>query len=707
MSRGLVLKISESRVTALFAALVLAVSLCFPPSLVSSVAYADAGAQGGEYLGWSDREGAFLYVGQVGTNERYVAYCFNSPRPAPPSKKKSNVIYKPSDDFSAALADPSSVGDTKALNEKLRKALYHGYVENASGLDKMLAGAFSENIIPAKFNECTQWVVWHYTDGFDPRAFKAPMYRDYPLARPGLDAQYAIYDKLVSGDGLAAPPDSFKMQLYTTDMTNADGKRYQNLLAAGENRPTPGPTPNERQNASIKILKVAVKDGAIQNKVLSGAEFELYYGPNYDGPNDDGSLTLLRTFTTEDLFGNDEVADSATEIPLSDFAQDPQFNKFLFKLGKAFTLVETKAPDGFEKLDKPIVFTLQPDAGYENATDPLDTHYHVEILDDSENWVPVEERDIPASQFYEVPREESDNFVIVENKEASPSYAVQFAKTDEQGTPLPGAKFELYKSEADGLSLISSIFTANAPETLQLKEGDYALMEMVAPEGYESLKSAIKFHVNADGAVQLVDDRNNGLVTVQGLNITAKNAPEAPAPTDAEVSFSKTAVNGGDELPGARLKVVRGEDPAGADVVDAWTSTETAHPVRLAPGTYTMVEESAPAGYLVAESIVFRVTDALALEVRGADGRFAPAADSTVAMRDALAPTDAEVTPSSSDDGHASNSASEESSVGKRQAGDRGLSRTGDGSSMVAAGGVAGLLAAAAFLIMGLRRRRE
>jgi len=75
------------------------------------------------------------------------------------------------------------------------------------------------------------------------------------------------------------------------------------------------------------------------------------------------------------------------------------------------------------------------------------------------------------------------------------------------------------------------------------------------------------------------------------------------------VTFSKKAVNGTDELPGAQLKVVKGSDASGQDVVGSWTSETTAHTISgLKYGqTYTMVETTAPDGYKVAESITFSI----------------------------------------------------------------------------------------------------
>ncbi|MGU8805257.1 SpaA isopeptide-forming pilin-related protein, partial [Clostridium perfringens] len=85
--------------------------------------------------------------------------------------------------------------------------------------------------------------------------------------------------------------------------------------------------------------------------------------------------------------------------------------------------------------------------------------------------------------------------------------------------------------------------------------------------------------------------------------------------------FSKTEINKSEELPGAELKVVRGEGADG-DIVQKWTSTDVQKTIKLEEGTYTMVETQAPNGYEVAENIIFRVTHDGKVEIKGNDGNW-------------------------------------------------------------------------------------
>lgn len=68
---------------------------------------------------------------------------------------------------------------------------------------------------------------------------------------------------------------------------------------------------------------------------------------------------------------------------------------------------------------------------------------------------------------------------------------------------------------------------------------------------------------------------------------------------------SKKSVTGEDELPGATLRVY----DADGELVEEWVSGEEPHELTLPPGTYTLHEEAAPEGYLVASDVEFEVAE--------------------------------------------------------------------------------------------------
>lgn len=68
---------------------------------------------------------------------------------------------------------------------------------------------------------------------------------------------------------------------------------------------------------------------------------------------------------------------------------------------------------------------------------------------------------------------------------------------------------------------------------------------------------------------------------------------------------SKKSVTGEDELPGATLRVY----DAGGELVEEWVSGEEPHELTLMPGSYTLHEEAAPEGHLVASDVEFEVLE--------------------------------------------------------------------------------------------------
>lgn len=70
-------------------------------------------------------------------------------------------------------------------------------------------------------------------------------------------------------------------------------------------------------------------------------------------------------------------------------------------------------------------------------------------------------------------------------------------------------------------------------------------------------------------------------------------------------AVSKKSVTGEDELPGATLRVY----DADGELVEEWVSGEEPHELTLLPGAYTLHEEAAPEGYLVASDVEFEVAE--------------------------------------------------------------------------------------------------
>ena len=100
-----------------------------------------------------------------------------------------------------------------------------------------------------------------------------------------------------------------------------------------------------------------------------------------------------------------------------------------------------------------------------------------------------------------------------------------------------------------------------------------------------------------------------GYVTAESIQFTVEDTAEVQKiemkDDVTKVEISKTDI-AGKELPGAKLTIL---DENG-EVVESWTSTEEPHYIEmLSIGKYTLHEESAPEGYLIAEDVEFEVKD--------------------------------------------------------------------------------------------------
>lgn len=164
--------------------------------------------------------------------------------------------------------------------------------------------------------------------------------------------------------------------------------------------------------------------------------------------------------------------------------------------------------------------------------------------------------------------------------------SVHGKKTDPNGTALAGAMFGLFRSEETNFTADTAILTtmtdkngAFAFESIPL--GDYIVCEIAPPTGY--IVSDEKYPVTVSEDAQTVE-------------ITIENKP-------ISVNIRKQDLYG-NELAGAEMRVVT----ADGFPVDAWTSDGSSHTISALPaGSYVLIENAAPTGYLVTTEIAFTV----------------------------------------------------------------------------------------------------
>mgnify|MGYP000529629394 FL=1 len=159
---------------------------------------------------------------------------------------------------------------------------------------------------------------------------------------------------------------------------------------------------------------------------------------------------------------------------------------------------------------------------------------------------------------------------------------VELTKTDlTTGKELPEAHLKV--TDEDGNVIEEWVSTDKAHVIKELTVGkSYTMTETKPADGYVTAES-ITFIVENTAEIQkqeMKDDVTKVLISKQDI--------------------------AGKELPGAKLTILD-ED---GNVVESWTSTEEAHYIEMLPiGKYTLREETAPEGYLVAKDVKFEVKD--------------------------------------------------------------------------------------------------
>lgn len=234
--------------------------------------------------------------------------------------------------------------------------------------------------------------------------------------------------------------------------------------------------------------------------------------------------------------------------------------------------------DTLYKKGQLVVSIKTDDSGVARSDDlPYGSYYVKEIsaptqeAGNSHNFVLSDD-----TQYVKINGKNKTDTVTFVNKKVTAS------KTTITGTDeIKGAVMTV--TDNDGKVIDTWTSDGNPHSIKGLHEGwEYTLTETTAPKGYVKAES-IKFTVSKE----------------------KKN--EAYIMKDKQVSVTKTDITGTQEVPGATL-TVKDED---GNTVDTWVSGDKEHYVSgLEEGkTYTLIEETAPEGYVRAEEITFTVTN--------------------------------------------------------------------------------------------------
>ncbi|MGN8766938.1 SpaA isopeptide-forming pilin-related protein [Blautia massiliensis (ex Liu et al. 2021)] len=209
---------------------------------------------------------------------------------------------------------------------------------------------------------------------------------------------------------------------------------------------------------------------------------------------------------------------------------------------------------------------------------PIDAEYYVKELYAPAGFVNAEE----VQEFTVSYAGENEDSVVVDLTFEDEATTVEITKTDlTGGKEIPGCKLKLV--DEDGNTVEEWTSTEEAHVIKELVVGKkYTLVETQPADGYVTAES-IEFTVENTAEIQKHQMKDDV--------------------TKVEISKQDIA---GKELPGAKLTIL---DKDGK-VVESWTSTKKAHHIEMLPiGKYTLREETAPDGYLVANDVEFEVKD--------------------------------------------------------------------------------------------------
>ena len=361
---------------------------------------------------------------------------------------------------------------------------------------------------------------------------------------------------------------------------------------------------NNRQKAKVTVLK---KEKGTE-RMLAGGIFGLYTKDEIVSASGNILMeadTLIELKTTDEngqiTFAADLPIDGSyyvKELYAPDgFVTSDEAQEFVFEYADS-EMAEATYTFTFENEPTTVEITK---TDFTNSEEVLGAH--LQVTDENgiviDEWVSEDKphviRELIVGKEYTLTETlpadgyvtaESISFVVENTAEAQKvemkddRTKVEISKTDIAGSELPGAKLTILDEDE---KVVESWTSTEEPHYIEmLPIGKYTLREELAPSGYLTAED-IAFEVMDTGEIQKVHMKDE--VT--------------------KVEISKTDIAGA-ELPGAKLTIL---DENGK-VVESWTSTEEPHYIEMLPiGKYTLREESAPEGYLVAEDVAFEVKE--------------------------------------------------------------------------------------------------
>ena len=182
----------------------------------------------------------------------------------------------------------------------------------------------------------------------------------------------------------------------------------------------------------------------------------------------------------------------------------------------SYTMVETVAPEGYQRVETAITFIVDADGHVTLGTTTVDNGGKISVMD--ANHVVLEDAPVKEEEKHEV----------------------KISKTDLGGTEVEGAHIVL---KDDKGNVITEWDSTKDAFTIMLPEGTYVMVETVAPEGFERVTTEMTFTVGEDGKVTLLTttvDNGGRIKVLDGNHIVLEDAPTTTPTIEKEKDTTET-----------------------------------------------------------------------------------------------------------------------------------------------------------------------
>lgn len=402
---------------------------------------------------------------------------------------------------------------------------------------------------------------------------------------------------------LRAPAD-YEAAAEKYPITVVDGGTAE-AIATNKRLPEPEPKP-EVKNGTVKIIKVDADD---KSKTLSGAVFSVYetatgkkVGELLTGKDGAASLELPEgDFTMRETTAPEGYALSTESISVHLKAGETRVLTVTNRkdVAEPGTLRVVKVDKNGGKKLKDAVFGIY-DADSDKKLDEITT----DRKGMAEIELPVGDyylRELEAPDGYErsekrinfsISADETTEKTVKNSKEDSDEDTgtlVIIKEDKDTGEELRNAVFGIYDSDGDKIDEVETGKDGTAE--LDLDAGSYYLRELEAPEGYQKDNKKITFKITADKTTK----------------VTVKNEKVPEEEKTGTLRIVKSAAGTGARLSGVAFAVYAVD--GNQKVADLITGTDGVAELSLEPGSYYLKEHRAPEGFkLETARILFTIT---------------------------------------------------------------------------------------------------